>query len=481
MLIVHSDPELVLKKNVFDVYPSIDKDAVLSDRVSVSIENGRYVCSSPVAGTDWRLVSTGSTQSFKAVSNRLLSYIVVCVLVLAVLAAIGVSFLGKRITAPFAVLADTCAVIAGGDLTVSTPDFPSKEASKLSDGFNKLTGGLKSLVTGLKLEVDKLSSLGANLAANMTSTVADIEQITSDIQTVKTRVERQAAGVAQMDDTMQSITKGMETLSESVERQNNSVDSSSKAVTKMLENIDSVTTLAVKNSAQVKNLSVSSEAGRSGLERVAQDMLEIAQQSEGLSGINEVMENIAAQTNLLSMNAAIEAAHAGDSGKGFAVVADEIRKLAENSSEQSRTTTTVLQKIKESITQINTAISAVLVQFAAITDGVSQVSTQESAILQAMEEQSAGSKQILQSIETLKELTRTVKDGSISMLEGGRQVIQESKNLEADTREITQDMNRMSSGTQRINTAVGNVGAMAEENKASIGVFEEGFEKFKIL
>jgi methyl-accepting chemotaxis protein len=146
--------------------------------------------------------------------------------------------------------------------------------------------------------------------------------------------------------------------------------------------------------------------------------------------INAVMQNIASQTNLLSMNAAIEAAHAGEAGKGFAVVADEIRKLAESSGEQSKTISTVLKKIKDSIDKITKSTGSVLNKFEAIDSGVKTVSEQEENIRSAMEEQGAGSKQ---------------------MLEGSKQVIQESRNLEMATQEITNGMNEMAAGADQIN------------------------------
>jgi len=113
-------------------------------------------------------------------------------------------------------------------------------------------------------------------------------------------------------------------------------------------------------------LQSSSEEGGHGLKEVSVDIQEIAKESDGLMEINAVMENIASQTNLLSMNAAIEAAHAGEAGKGFAVVADEIRKLAESSSDQSKTIGTVLKKIAESIKNITGSTDNVLKKFEAI-------------------------------------------------------------------------------------------------------------------
>jgi methyl-accepting chemotaxis protein len=223
-----------------------------------------------------------------------------------------------------------------------------------------------------------------------------------------------------------------------------------------------------------------SEVGRGGLQEVATDIQEIARESEGLLEINAVMENIASQTNLLSMNAAIEAAHAGEAGKGFAVVADEIRKLAESSGEQSKTISTVLKKIKESIDKITRSTDNVLGKFEAIESGVKIVADQEENIRNAMEEQGAGSKQILEAIGQVNEITQQVKGGSLEMLDGSKEVIQESKNLEKVTQEITGGMNEMATGAEQINIAVNRVNELSGHNRDNIDVLVREVSRFKI-
>jgi methyl-accepting chemotaxis protein len=216
------------------------------------------------------------------------------------------------------------------------------------------------------------------------------------------------------------------------------------------------------------------------LQEVSGDIQEIARESEGLLEINAVMENIASQTNLLSMNAAIEAAHAGEAGKGFAVVADEIRKLAESSSEQSKTISDVLKKIKGSIDKITASTAAVLRNFEAISQGVKTVTDQEANVRSAMEEQETGSKTILDTIGSLNGLTSEVKGSAAGMLGDSREVIQESKALERMTAEIGNGIAEMASGAEQIDTAVNRVNDISVENKKQIELLIMEVSRFKV-
>ena len=205
-----------------------------------------------------------------------------------------------------------------------------------------------------------------------------------------------------------------------VQRQASAVTQSSASIEQMIANIRSVTDTLSKNAHNVDELDKASEVGRSGLSEVVADIQEIARESESLLEINAIMKGIASQTNLLSMNASIEAAHAGESGRGFAVVADEMRKLAESSGEQSKTINTVLKKIKSSIDKITKSTGTVLSKFETIDGGIKTVAEQESNILKAMEEQGQGSKEILEVISEVNQITHKVKDASREMLEHGK-------------------------------------------------------------
>ena len=367
-----------------------------------------------------------------------------------------------------------------GDLTKKIKVLHNDEIGELGEHFNKTLEKIRNLVVAIKDRTSSLFITGNELTVNMNETASAIKEITVHIQDIKGRVINQSASVAETNATMGQVTVNIDRLNTHVEMQTASVSQSSSAIEEMLANIQSVTGTLIRNTENVSELINASDAGRAGLEGVSGDIQEIARESEGLLEINSVMENIASQTNLLSMNAAIEAAHAGEAGKGFAVVADEIRKLAENSSEQSKTISAVLRKIKSSIDKITSSTAAVLEKFRAIDARVKTVSDQEENIRNAMEEQGQGSQQILKAIGRLNELTQQVKDGSGQMLTGSTEVIKESKNLEAVTQILTGQINEIASGTDHINETVNRVNDVSRINKEHIDALVSEVSKFRV-
>ncbi|MDR1317194.1 MAG: methyl-accepting chemotaxis protein [Spirochaetales bacterium] len=428
----------------------------------------------------WSLaIATSYTDIMKPVNRMFLIIICIGAATLAAMTA-GAFIISRSISRPIVRTMTILKDISEGDLTRQIDIQSKDEVGELARYINFTIDRIRNLIMAIRNQSSALSGIGNELASNMSETATAINEITANIQSIKTRVINQSASVIETNTTMEQITVNIDKLSNHVDRQSISVAQSSSAIEEMLANIQSVTQTLVKNADSVQELMNASEVGRTGLQEVATDIQGIAKESEGLLEINAVMENIASQTNLLSMNAAIEAAHAGEAGKGFAVVSDEIRKLAENSGEQSKTISEVLKKIKNSIDKITKSADNVLKKFVAIDSGVKTVSDQEENIRNAMEEQGAGSKQILEAIGQLNEATQMVKGGSQEMLEGSHQVIQESKNLELATQEITNGMNEMATGAEQINVAVNRVNIISGKNKENIDVLVREISKFKV-
>jgi methyl-accepting chemotaxis protein len=496
-ILAHFIPERIGKK-MFDV------DMELGDsmpEVFASIQNGTtfrttiydpnlhenvgFVLKSfQIGNSDQNMaILIGATEAyiFKEVKAITRFTIILAVLALA-LTVIIVYFVFNKVTKPIVKVAETLKDISEGegDLTRSITEHGSDEIADLARYFNKTLEKIKHLIVTIKGRTVTLSSIGGELAGNMTETAAAVNQIASNINSIKGRVINQSASVTQTNATMGRITDNIDRLNDHVEEQTTSMARSSSAIEEMLANIRSVTNTLVKNGDSVNDLAYASDAGRESLHDVAADIQEIAEHSVELMKINSVIKNIASQTNLLSINAAIEAAHAGEAGMGFAVVAEEIRKLAEDSGAQSKTVSAVLKKTKGSIDKITESVNNVLTKFEAIDEGVKLVSQQAEDIRIAMEEQDQGSKQIMDTFVQLNDITRQVRDGSTEMFEGSKEVIQESRSLEQVTHEITGGMNEMAVGAEHINIAVHRVNEISGKNKENIDFLVREVSRFKV-
>jgi methyl-accepting chemotaxis protein len=372
-------------------------------------------------------------------------------------------------------------VISKGDLTHTVNIRTKDEIGDLARHFNMTTVNIKNLIGAIKHKVNALTNTSFELSANMTKTSNAVDQISADFENIRNLEAKLESEAHEANKAVDVIKNNIDSLSKLVEDQSESINTSSSAIEEMTANIHSVTRTLVENSENVTALAEASEIGKAGLQMVAEKILEIARDSEGLLEINSVMNNIASQTNLLSMNAAIEAAHAGEAGKGFAVVADEIRKLAESSGQQSKTTASMLKKIKASIDSITKSSHEVINRFDAIDSGVKIVSEHEYNIRCAMEEQEAGGKQILESVSRLKDITASVRNGSESMADSGGELIKKTNVFMNISNQVVDGMNQIISGAMNeIQTAVKLVDEMSEENNQNFNDLKQETEKFKV-
>ncbi|UTC93796.1 methyl-accepting chemotaxis protein [Treponema denticola] len=370
--------------------------------------------------------------------------------------------------------------IASGDLTDRLAVKKNNEVGRIMMNLNTAIENNHTMICLLKDEADKMNSIGSQLSSSMEETAAAIKQIGENVKGVKEKAMSQAAGVTETVATVEQINGRLSRLVSSIEMQTESINESSVVITRMAENTVKIAKTLDQNNELIKTVYGQTKVGKDGARTANEIVKQIAEKSASLLEASQIIQNIASQTNLLAMNAAIEAAHAGESGKGFAVVADEIRKLAEGSNLQGKQIAAVIKETTEIIHDITEAGSRAEKTFIDVYNLVSQISEKEDSILEVMREQEENGKHVLDAIKRINDVTSEIDSASAEMLEGGNQIGQEMQKLAEITLETTDSMNEIASGADQITIAVKEVSDITQKNKASIENLSNEVSKFKV-
>ena len=366
------------------------------------------------------------------------------------------------------------------DLTVRLTVAGNDEITEVARYFNQTIEKINKAIRSVGENSSAMEAVGNQLAANMTQTASAIYQINTSIDEIKQQAITQVSSVSKTTVTIEEIVHTIKQLNADIEAQAASVAESSASVEQMVANINAIGHTLVKTDDTINALTTATTDGKTMVINSNAVTKKIAEESGSLLEASSVIQHIASQTNLLAMNAAIEAAHAGESGKGFAVVADEIRKLAEDASTQGKAITTTLKTLSGEIEMLSASSKTVEDKFNAIFELSTQVKAMSNRLTEAMREQEKGGKEVLTAMKSINTVTNGVSISSQEMMEGGEGVAQEMRKLDNLTRVITESINDMASGTAQINKAVREVNEITQKNKQSIGNLAEEVAQFKV-
>ena len=354
------------------------------------------------------------------------------------------------------------------------------EFGKLITNFNTYAKFSNEFYGDVLGSINNSSQVSENLMQYTGESAAGVQQIVGKIAAINSDIDHQASSILETQSTVEEIIGNIQTLNKTIDNQSAMVTESASSIEQMVANIRSVTGILERNTASIISLEKESNTADKAIKESLSSTDKIAGASDVLLEASTVIQNISSQTNLLAMNAAIEAAHAGEAGKGFAVVADEIRKLAEESSAQGKSISAVLKSLKEQIDSVQQGNAAVHEHFSNMHLMTATVREQEETVMHAMHEQNAGSEQVLRAMKDMTDITREIKDGSAEMLVGSGAIQTKMETLAELSDVIQNRLEQIDQGAKQISLSASSVADLGTKNKEAMDKVAQAMSRLKI-
>jgi methyl-accepting chemotaxis protein len=367
-----------------------------------------------------------------------------------------------------------------GDLTVRLEEHARDELGTIGGEFNSFLKKLTSILTIIRQGIGRVDDGSAELTGHTAETAASLSQITANVETLNNSLIEQSASITETSASVEEINKNVISFTRTIERQNIEIEQTTERITAVSRELEELESHVREASSSYETLHERSSDGQQKIGDVIQLVQTIGEKSEYLLETNRVVASIAGQTSLLAMNAAIEAAHAGQAGQGFAVVADEIRKLSESSTRQAKDIAGAIKEIKSLIDRIQEASANSEQAFDLIASQISVAGELQTKIAQMLNGQVENNRRTIEAFTTIQTVSAEIKSGSDEMTTGTQSIQEEMLRLVHQSTSAQQAVAEVKAGTDEIQAAVQAIVTLAETNKEAVNQVRAETDRFKL-